>query len=167
MAEKKELFKLSDSLAESDDDKKKRREDWWQLWQEKLCADQLRSECFTKAKDWDEAIGCDMKFEPLSPWEEMADMLQAARGQTTLADVAAVLLEVLDRMLAQEGVSVAFGGEVDDPGLRHCALVATRYGADESPLGALGVIGPSRMDYARVIPLVEFLSRAITEKLGA
>jgi heat-inducible transcriptional repressor len=80
------------------------------------------------------------------------------------------LLEILDRMLDAEGVRVAFGEEVDEPGLRHCALVAMRYGRceeGEEPLGALGVIGPSRMDFGRVIPLVDYLSRALTDKLGA
>jgi heat-inducible transcriptional repressor len=74
------------------------------------------------------------------------------------------LLEVLDRMLeAEDGVRVAFGDEVDEPALRRCALVAKR----SAPLGALGVIGPSRMDYGRVIPLVDYLSRALADQHGA
>jgi transcriptional regulator of heat shock response len=52
---------------------------------------------------------------------------------------------------------------VPEPVLRHCALVAAPWGA----AGALGVIGPSRMDYARVIALVDYLSQVVTEKLGA
>jgi heat-inducible transcriptional repressor len=46
-------------------------------------------------------------------------------------------------------------------------VVASNYGGDDDPLGMLGVIGPSRMHYGRVIPLVAYLSRLITEKLGA
>ena len=56
---------------------------------------------------------------------------------------------------------------MDEPALLACALVAARYGDEVAPLGVLGVIGPSRMDYSRVIPLVAFCSRAITEKLLA
>jgi heat-inducible transcriptional repressor len=81
------------------------------------------------------------------------------------------LLEAIDQMLGDEGVSVAFGEEVDEPSLRRCALVATRYGgrADDAagPAGVLGVIGPSRMDYGRVIALVEYLSQVMTERLRA
>ena len=77
------------------------------------------------------------------------------------------LVALLDQMLAERGVHVAFGGDTDEPGLRHCAIVTARYGGEEAPLGVLGVIGPSRMDYARVIPLVEFFSQLITEKLSA
>lgn len=77
------------------------------------------------------------------------------------------LLEVLDQMIDREGVRVALGAELADPSLQHCALVATHYGDDGSPMGVLGVIGPSRMDYGRVIPLVDYLSRAVTDKLNA
>jgi heat-inducible transcriptional repressor len=77
------------------------------------------------------------------------------------------LLEVLDQMLAPEGVSVAFGEEIEDPALRRCALVATPYGqgAGDAPLGVLGVIGPNRMDFSRVIALVDYFSKLITGKL--
>jgi heat-inducible transcriptional repressor len=77
------------------------------------------------------------------------------------------LAEIVDAMLAEGGVQVALGGEMGDPVLSHCALVATRYGDELAPLGAVGVIGPSRMDYSRVIPLVAFCSRVITDKLLA
>jgi heat-inducible transcriptional repressor len=78
------------------------------------------------------------------------------------------LLEILDQVLEGSGVCVALGGEVEDPALRRCALVACHYGGTEDhPMGILGVIGPNRMDYARVIPLVDYFSRAVTEKLSA
>ena len=77
------------------------------------------------------------------------------------------LLEVLDQMLDTSGVCVAFGDEVDEPGLRRCAVVASHYGGSDSPLGMLGVIGPVRMDYGHVIPVVDYLSQAITGRLVA
>jgi heat-inducible transcriptional repressor len=77
------------------------------------------------------------------------------------------LIELLDRLLTGEsGVRVALGGEVDEPALHRCALVAARYGS-ETAAGVLGVIGPARMDYGRVIPLVDYCSRVVTEKLHA
>ena len=76
------------------------------------------------------------------------------------------LVELLDRLLADEpGVRVALGGEVDEPALHRCALVAARYGREGA--GVLGVIGPARMDYGRVISLVDYCSRVVTEKLHA
>jgi heat-inducible transcriptional repressor len=71
-------------------------------------------------------------------------------------------------VLERVGVSVEFGGEdFEIPGLRHCALVAAPYGRQgEAPLGVLGVIGPSRMDYRRVIPLVDYCSELVSRNLG-
>jgi len=86
------------------------------------------------------------------------DILEALETKERLA-------EILEELLMDGGVQVALGGELGDSALSHCALVATRYGDDVAPLGAVGVIGPSRMDYSRVIPLVAFCSRAITNKL--
>jgi heat-inducible transcriptional repressor len=74
------------------------------------------------------------------------------------------VLDVVSGMLENQGVNVALGGEVDDPALRRCALVASRYG-DDSAGGAIGVIGPSRMDYGRVIALVDYVAHVMSEKL--
>lgn len=75
------------------------------------------------------------------------------------------LVSLLDRLLESSGVSVALGEELAEPGLRHFALVAAPYGAASGPLGVLGVIGPRRMDYRHVIPLVSYCSERVTEKL--
>ncbi len=79
------------------------------------------------------------------------------------------LVEVLDRMLEHRRVSVAIGEEIEEPALRRCAVVARSYGSGpgDTPLGVLGVIGPSRMDFSRVIPLVDYLSEVVTGKLNA
>jgi len=77
------------------------------------------------------------------------------------------LLELLDQVVINEGVHVAFGDELHLSELRQCALVAATYGrAGESPQGVLGVIGPSRMDFRRVIPLVEYCSTIVSNKLA-
>lgn len=75
------------------------------------------------------------------------------------------VLEMLDRVLRDRGVRVTLGAEMADPDLRSFALVTAPYGDAGHPLGVLGVIGPSRMNYARVIPFVDCLSRLVTEQL--
>ena len=77
------------------------------------------------------------------------------------------LVAILDKMLAAGRIQVAFGHELGEPALRSLALVAAPYGGAEVPLGVLGVLGPSRMDYARVIPLVDALSRWVSRRLCA
>lgn len=75
------------------------------------------------------------------------------------------LIEVIDEILSDQ-VSVALGADLGAAGLRDCAMIAAPYGPEDHPVGALGVIGPSRMDYGRIIPLVGYTSRLISQKLN-
>ena len=77
------------------------------------------------------------------------------------------LVSLVDQFAMGAGVRIAFGTDVSDPSLRDCAVVVATYGPSESPVGALGVIGPSRMDFARVVPLVGYVSRMMTRMLPA
>jgi heat-inducible transcriptional repressor len=74
------------------------------------------------------------------------------------------LVDLLEGLLEGEGVSVALGDELETHGLGGCALVATSYG---DSAGMLGVIGPTRMDYERIIPLVNYCSQMVTDKLSS
>jgi len=73
------------------------------------------------------------------------------------------LADVVGRMLETGGPRVAFGCDLGEPSLAHLALVAAPYGRAQGGVGSVGVIGPSRMDYARVIPLVGYVSRLLSE----
>jgi len=77
------------------------------------------------------------------------------------------LLDWVDRVASGDGVRVAFGADGADEAWMDCALVAASYGSPDRPLGALGVIGPRRMDFARVVPLVGYVSRLLTGMLPA
>jgi heat-inducible transcriptional repressor len=70
------------------------------------------------------------------------------------------LLSVLDKALVAEELVIFIGAEsgIYDPEL---SIVAAPYRSEGEIVGALGVIGPTRMDYSRVIPLVEFTARAV------
>jgi heat-inducible transcriptional repressor len=60
---------------------------------------------------------------------------------------------------------VFIGAEASLPNLDDISVVAASYGGEERPLGTIGVIGPSRMNYSKVIPLVDFTADVITEML--
>ena len=72
------------------------------------------------------------------------------------------LVDLLEELLLGQGVSVTLGEKLESHGLPGCALVAAPYG---EAAGLLGVIGPTRMDYGRIIPLVGYCSRLVTDKL--
>jgi heat-inducible transcriptional repressor len=76
-----------------------------------------------------------------------------------------LLVRLLDRTLVAPGICVFIGAEANLADLTDVSVVAAPYGADGRPLGTIGVIGPSRMNYSRVIPLVDFTAEMITESL--
>jgi heat-inducible transcriptional repressor len=76
-----------------------------------------------------------------------------------------LVLRLLDETIRGEGVQLFIGAETREEEFRSCALVASAYGGAE-PLGTLGVLGPSSMDYPKVIPLVDFTASILTELLG-
>lgn len=90
---------------------------------------------------------------------------------TTIHPVLEALEEqvVLLRLLgdANETVQVRIGNEQKENNLRSTSLVTVGYGHEDSPLGALGVIGPTRMDYAgsmsAVSAVARYVGRYITE----
>ena len=80
------------------------------------------------------------------------------------------LLVVLDRTLAAEELQIFIGAEsgLGAPDLSaDLTVVAAPYRLKGEVVGALGVIGPTRMDYSRVIPLVELTARTVGLALDA
>lgn len=95
---------------------------------------------------------------------ETADVERARSVLRTLEEKDQIV-KLLDRTLAAPGICVFIGAEAHLADLDDISVVAASYGSDDRPLGSIGVIGPSRMNYSRVIPLVDFTANAITEIL--
>lgn len=60
--------------------------------------------------------------------------------------------------LSGEGVTVVIGEENREDVMRRCSVVLSRYGVPGMAVGALAVLGPTRMAYSRIIPTVRYLS---------
>jgi len=75
------------------------------------------------------------------------------------------LVEILETCLTAEGLQILIGSESDFTQVHNFSIVARRYGSSAAPLGMVGIIGPMRMEYARMAPLVDYLSRALSRKI--
>jgi heat-inducible transcriptional repressor len=76
-----------------------------------------------------------------------------------------LLVRLLDRTLSAPGICVFIGAEANLADLTDISVVAAPYGGEGRALGTIGVIGPSRMNYSRVIPLVDFTAEMISDAL--
>ena len=75
------------------------------------------------------------------------------------------LIRVLGELIDGPGVRVIIGQDSDLTSELDFSLVATRYGTADSSLGTVGIFGPSRMEYHKVIPLVDYLGERLSEAL--
>ncbi|MFN3461028.1 MAG: HrcA family transcriptional regulator, partial [Oceanibaculum sp.] len=77
------------------------------------------------------------------------------------------LLKLVEAAEVADGVQIFIGAESDLFGLAGCSAVISPYRDSQRRLiGAIGVIGPSRINYARIIPLVEYTAKVIGRILG-
>lgn len=101
-----------------------------------------------------------MEFAELSNVEKLRRLFDAF---TSKRDI----LHLLDQSLGAEGVQIFIGQESGYQILDNCSLVTAPYALDNETVGVLGVIGPTRMAYDRVIPIVDITARLLGSALNS
>ncbi|HOA06981.1 MAG TPA: heat-inducible transcriptional repressor HrcA [Spirochaetota bacterium] len=76
------------------------------------------------------------------------------------------LAEIMQRTMDSDSVQTFIGSEIDNSYVVGCSLVACCYKIGNKNAGVLGVIGPTRMDYRKVVPLVDYTGRLVTNFLS-
>jgi len=64
------------------------------------------------------------------------------------------------------GIQVRIGNENSVEAINHCSLITASYTMDGDNLGTIAILGPTRMEYSKVIRLLDYLSRDLTRALG-
>ncbi|MBI1964893.1 MAG: heat-inducible transcriptional repressor HrcA, partial [Betaproteobacteria bacterium] len=75
------------------------------------------------------------------------------------------LLQLLDASSRAQGVQIFIGGESGVAPLDECSVVTAPYEVDGQVVGTVGVIGPTRMAYERVIPIVDITAKLLSGML--
>ena len=63
--------------------------------------------------------------------------------------------------------SITIGNENQDEMFKDCSIVTATYQVGDEPLGSFGIIGPTRMNYSKVISVLEYMRRSLSEVLSA
>ncbi len=90
--------------------------------------------------------------------EHMRELMRVLEERT-------ILLELLDKTANELRTVITIGGESDQAALAELGAITAPYGTGDTPLGAIGVIGPLRMDYARLVPVVTCTADTLTRLL--
>ena len=75
------------------------------------------------------------------------------------------LVDLLGRVIDGDGVQVIIGKENPESDLTDCSLVTSPYRAGESVVGTVGIVGPTRMQYAGAVALVDYLAHVLSRLL--
>lgn len=99
-----------------------------------------------------------MDFQELSDVSNMRHLFEAFSQKQDI-------VHLLDRCMNAEGVQIFIGDESGYQPFGECSLVTAPYTVDDKMVGVLGVIGPTRMSYDKVIPLVDVTAKVLGEAL--
>jgi heat-inducible transcriptional repressor len=76
------------------------------------------------------------------------------------------LAKLLSDFISLDRVKVLIGAESNIPDISDCALVLSHYGYNNQILGTLGIIGPKRIPYRRIIPLVDRVAKKLSQTIS-
>ncbi len=93
--------------------------------------------------------------------------LERLRALFEMLETKEVVLRLLDASKQAEGVQIFIGAESHLFGVAGCSLIIAPYqNSREQIIGAIGVIGPTRINYARIIPMVDYTAKMIGRIIG-
>jgi len=98
--------------------------------------------------------------------EFRADIERAEQLLRTLEEKVR-LVEILNACLDGDGLQIVIGSESRVPGFEGISLIGARYCDGGRELGSVGVVGPTRMQYARFISLVDYMARSLSEVISS
>ncbi len=97
---------------------------------------------------------------------DIASDMNRLRGMFSLFEKKTDLLKLLDVSSRAQGVQIYIGGDSQLMPLEDVTVITAPYGVDGQIVGTLGVVGPTRMAYERVIPIVDITSRLLSNALS-
>lgn len=99
--------------------------------------------------------------------EDLASNMARLRELFKLFEQRTSLMQLLDVSNRADGVQIFIGGESGLEPLDTCSVVTAPYEVNGVVVGSVGVIGPTRMAYERVIPIVDITARLLSSALSA
>ena len=98
--------------------------------------------------------------------DELSGDMHRLRRLFDLFEQKTELLDILETSELAEGVKIFIGGESQLVALDECSIVTAPYEVNGVVVGTVGVIGPTRMAYERVIPIVDVTAKLVSSALS-
>lgn len=98
--------------------------------------------------------------------QDLSADMNRLRGLFSLFEKKTELLQLLEASRKGQGIHIFIGSESGLASLDKCSVITAPYSADGQVVGTLAVVGPKRMDYERVIPIVDITARLLGNALS-
>ena len=99
-----------------------------------------------------------MQYPEFSQIEILRKLFKAFEEKT-------ILIRLLEKSTNASGIQIFIGSETEINEMDGCSVITASYTQGEYPIGTLGVIGPTRMNYDRVIPIVDYTAQVVSKIL--
>ena len=99
-----------------------------------------------------------LDYPELATKEKMRALLNAFEEKS-------ILLKILDKAMENQGLQVLIGSENELQEMEGLSFILSSYSRDRSILGSLGVVGPTRMNYFTIIPIVDYIAKLLSDHL--
>ena len=99
-----------------------------------------------------------MDFHELADIKKLRQLFDAFKEKQQL-------LELLDKSMSTDGIQIFIGEESGYQMFDNCTLITSPYTTEDGAIGVLGVIGPTRIAYQKVIPIVEIIAKLLGKSL--
>jgi heat-inducible transcriptional repressor len=116
-------------------------------------------------QQYEAALNNDIRADGILEMLNQPEFAQTERVKSLLELVQSgqVLVPHLPRVTRSDGVQVIIGNEHQQPDMREMSIVLARYGLEDQIVGVLGVVGPTRMPYARAIATVQYIAAVMSD----
>ncbi len=98
--------------------------------------------------------------------DDLSTDMNRLRGLFNLFEQKTELMQLLEAGRKGQGIHIFVGSESGLASLEACSVITAPYSADGQVIGTLAVVGPKRMDYERVIPIVDLTARLLGNALS-
>ncbi|HSP05762.1 MAG TPA: HrcA family transcriptional regulator, partial [Acidobacteriota bacterium] len=98
-------------------------------------------------------------------YPEFADM-KKTRDLLEALEEKSRIVRLLTECIEGEGIHILIGSENTQPGFKDLSLISSPYKYQDESIGTLGILGPTRMEYARMVPLVDHIAKVVSSILS-
>ena len=126
---------------------------------------ELAVDASAEAATEDEGVVISGELNLLGVSDLAADM-DKLRKMVELFEKKTDLMQLFDMSSRAQGVQIYIGGDSQLVPMEEVSIITAPYGVDGKVVGTLGVIGPTRMSYERVIPIVDITARLLSNALS-